>query len=91
MVKTPKKNSFNLLFKNELEPTYKRFSIILSPNRSSIIRRRFIVKKRFHSLLKRKIIVGFFLSPRFLNLKNFSNSNFFMKVNFNFKIKKEKF
>lgn len=87
MVKTPKKNSFNLLFKNELEPTYKRFSIILSPNRSSIIRRRFIVKKRFHSLLKRKIIVGFFLSPRFLNLKNFSNSNFFMKVNFNFKIK----
>lgn len=87
IAKTPKKNSFSLLLKNELEPKYARTLRTLTPNRASFVRRRLIVKKRFHPFLKRKIIVGFLLSPRFLNFKNFSNSGFFMKVNFDSKVK----
>lgn len=83
-------NHFKHFQKNRLEPFFKR---LIRPlrlvNRIKLNKRHLFLKSKFHPVIKQKIFMGFFVSPRFFSFKNAQNVSLFFHFN-SFKKLKQK-
>lgn len=84
-------SKFNFSDKNRLEPFFKRLLKRLRFNRVKLNRRHLLMKSKFHPMIRHKIFLGFFLSPKFFNFKNVSNFALFFQHYTSSKLKEKLF
>lgn len=83
-------NHFKYFQKNRLEPFLKR---LIRPlrliNRVRLNKRHLFLKSKFHPVIKQKVFMGFFVSPRFFSFKNARNNSLFFHFNSSNKLKQK--
>lgn len=84
-------SKFNFSERNRLEPFFKRLLKRLRFNRVKLNRRHLLMKSKFHPMVRQKIFLNFFLSPKFFNFKNVSNFSLFFQYSISSKLKEKLF
>lgn len=84
-------SKFNFSERNRLEPFFKRLLKRLRFNRVKLNRRHLLMKSKFHPMVRQKIFLNFFVSPKFFNFKNVSNFSLFFQHSISSKLKEKLF